>query len=151
MIRNTSIEKVSSFKLLGTILDEHLLWKNHVILLKKKLHAILVGVMKIRPCLSKRALLIIYHSLIMSQIRYRITNWCVGNVTWIKKLQKICNKFLKLTFGIYYKDDITPTMHENKFLSINNLYKFESAQIMFKHKNKQLPRAFQNFLYKNQK
>ena len=36
-------------------------------------------------------------------------------------------------------------MHENKFLSINNLYKFETAQIMFKHKNKQLPQAFQNF------
>ena len=101
--------------------------------------------MKIRPCLSKNALLIIYHSLIMRQIRYCIINWCFKNVTWIKKLQKICNKFLKLTFDIYYKDDITPIMHENKFLSINNLYKFETAQIMFKHKNKQLPQAFQNF------
>ena len=57
MIRNTSIEKVSSFKLLGTILDEHLSWKNHVIILKKKLHATLIAVMKIRPCLSKTALL----------------------------------------------------------------------------------------------
>ena len=66
MIRNTSIEKVSSFKLSGTILDEHLSWKNHVILLKKKLHAILVAVMEIRSYLSKNALLIIYHSLIMS-------------------------------------------------------------------------------------
>ena len=66
MIRNTSIEKVSSFKLSGTILDEHLSWKNHVILLKKKLHAILVAVMEIRSYLSKNALLITYHSLIMS-------------------------------------------------------------------------------------
>ena len=106
MIRNILIEKVSSFKLLGTILDEHLSGKNHVILLKKKLHAILVAVMKIRPCLSKNAQLIIYHSLIMNQIRYWITNWCFGNVTRIKKLQKICNKFLKLTFGIYYKDNV---------------------------------------------
>ena len=36
MIKNTSTEKVFSFKLLGTILDEHLSWKNHVILLKKE-------------------------------------------------------------------------------------------------------------------
>ena len=70
--------------------------------------------MKIGPYLSKNALLIIYHSLIMSQIRYCITNWCFRNITWTKKLQKICNKFLKLTFGIYYKDDITPTMHKKK-------------------------------------
>ena len=142
MIKNTSIEKVSFFKLLETILDEHLPWKNHVILLKKKLHAILIAVMKIRPCLSKNALLIIYHSLIMSQIRYCITNWSFGNVTWIKKLQKICSRFLKLTFGIYYKNDITPTMHENKFFSNENLYKFETAKVMFKHKNKQLSQAF---------
>ena len=141
MIRNTLIEKVSSFKLLGTILDEHLSWNNHVNLLKKKLHAILVAVMKIRPCLSKNTLLIIYYFLIMSQLRYCITNWCFGNVIWIKKLQKICNKLFKLIFGIYCKDDITPTMHETKFLSINNLYKFETAKIMFKHKNKHLPQA----------
>ena len=144
MIRNTSIEKVSSFKLLGTILDEHLSWKNHVILLKKKLHAILVAVMKIRPCLSKNALLT-YHSLIMSQIRYCIINWCFGNVTWIKKLQKICYEFLKLTFGIYCKDDITPIMHENKFLSVNNLYKFETAQIMFKQKINSFLKHFKIF------
>ena len=93
MIRNTSIEKVYSFKLLGAILDEHLSWKNHVILLKKKLLAILAAVIKIRPCFSKNALLMIYHSLIMSQIRYCIANWCFGNVIWIKKLQKICNQF----------------------------------------------------------
>ena len=66
MIRNTSIEKVSSSKLLGMILDKHLSWKNHVILLKN-MHAILLAVMKIGPYLSKNALLIIYHSLIMSQ------------------------------------------------------------------------------------
>ena len=35
MIRNTSIEKVFSFKLLETISDEHLSYKNHVILLKR--------------------------------------------------------------------------------------------------------------------
>ena len=81
MIKNTLIEKVFSFKLLGTILDEHSSWKNDVILLKKKLHAILVAIMKIRPCLSKNALLIIHRSLIMSQIKYCITNWCFGNVT----------------------------------------------------------------------
>ena len=69
MIRNTSIEKVSSFKLLGIILDEHLSWKNHAILLKKKLHTILIPVLKIKPCFSKNALLIIYNFLIMSQIR----------------------------------------------------------------------------------
>ena len=34
-IRNTPIQKISSFKLLGVILDEHLSWKDHIISLKK--------------------------------------------------------------------------------------------------------------------
>ena len=41
-IRNTPIQKISSFKLLGVILDEHLSWKDYILSLKKKLQALLV-------------------------------------------------------------------------------------------------------------
>ena len=34
-IRNSLIQKISSFKLLGVILDEHLSWKDHILSLKK--------------------------------------------------------------------------------------------------------------------
>ena len=144
-IRNTPIQKISSFKLLGVILDEHLSWKDHILSLKKKLQALLVVTMKIKPCLSKDSLLIIYQSLLISHIRYCINNWCFENSTLIKKLQSICKTFLKMTFNLQHNSDVTEVMKDAQLLTINNLYNLEIAQMMFKYENKQLPPAFNNF------
>ena len=144
-IRNTTIEKVTSFKLLGVILDEHLSWKDHILSLKKKLQTLLVLTMKIRPCLNKDSLLIIYHSLFMSHTRYCINNWCFENSILNRKLQSICNRFIKMTFGIQNNSEVLEAMKDTHLLSIKNLYKLEIAQMMFKHENKQLPQAFHNF------
>ena len=144
-IRNTPIQKISSFKLLGVILDEYLSWKDHILFLKKKLQALLVVTMKIKPCLSKDTLLIIYHSLLISHIRYCINNWCFENSTLIRKLQSICNRFLKITFNLQHNSDVTEVMKDAQLLTINNLYNLEIAQMMFKYENKQLPPAFNNF------
>ena len=144
-IRNTPIQKISSFKLLGVILDQHLSWKDHILSLKKKLQTLLVVTMKIKPCLSKDSLLIIYHSLLISHIRYCINNWCFENSTLIRKLQSICNRFLKMTFNLQHNSDVTEAMKDAQLLTINNLYNLEIAQMMFKYENKQLPPAFNNF------
>ena len=101
--------------------------------------------MKIKPCLSKDSLLIIYHSLLISHIRYCINNWCFENSTLIRKLQSICNRFLKITFNLQHNSDVTEAMKDAQLLIINNLYNLEIVQMMFKYKNKQLPPAFNNF------
>ena len=144
-IRNTSIQKIPSFKLLGVILDEHLSWKDHILSLKKKLQTLLVVTIKIKPCLSKDSLLIIYHSLLISHMRYCINNWCFENSTLIRKLQSIRNRFLKMTFNLEHNSNIIEAMKDAQLLTINNLYNLEIAQMMFKYENKQLPQAFNNF------
>ena len=101
--------------------------------------------MKIKPCLSKDSLLIIYHSLLISHIRYCINNWCFENSTLIRKLQSICNRFLKMTFNLQHNNDVTEVMKDAQLLTINNLYNLEIAQMMFKYENKQLPPEFNNF------
>ena len=101
--------------------------------------------MKIKPCLSKDSLLIIYHSLLISHIRYCINNWCFENSTLIRKLKSICNRFLKMTFNLQHNSDVTETIEDAQLLTINNLYNLEIAQIMFKYENKQLPQAFNNY------
>ena len=52
--------------------------------------------MRVKPYLSKESLLTLFHSLILSHIRYCITTWCFGHNVLLNKLQKICNKFKKL-------------------------------------------------------
>ena len=147
-IRNTPIQKISSFKLLGVILDEHLSWKDHILSLKKKLRTLFVVTIKVKPCLRKDSLLIIYHSLLISHLRYCINNWCFANSTLINKLQNICYRFLKMTFNLRHNSDVTEAMKNAQLLTINNLYNLEIAQMMFKHENNQLPKAFNNFFTK---
>ena len=101
--------------------------------------------MKIKPCLSKDSLLIIYYSLLISHLRYCINNWCFENSTLTRKLQSVCNRFLKMTFNLQHNSDVTEAMKDAQLLTVNNLYNLEIAQMMFKYENKQLPQAFNNF------
>ena len=49
--------------------------------IKKKMRAALGAVMRIRSFLNKKAMLTLYHSLILSHVRYCVINWCFGNET----------------------------------------------------------------------
>ena len=81
----------------------------------------------------------------ISHIRYCINNWCFENSTLIRKLQSICNRFLKMTFNLQHNSDVTEAMKDAQLLTINNFYNLEIAQMMFKYENKQLPQAFNKF------
>ena len=56
---------------------------------------------KISKHLDKKTLLVLYNSLIISHIRYCITTWHIGNKTTASKIQRIANKFIRMTFGLH--------------------------------------------------
>ena len=56
--------------------------------------------MRVKPFLTQEALLILFHSLILSHIRYCITTWCYRHSVLYNKLQKICNKFINMIICI---------------------------------------------------
>ena len=96
IFRGCNIEKVSSIKLLGVIVNEHLFWKEHIMLMYKTLRQIFCIIVKIKPNRNEKTLLMFYHSLFMSRIRYCIPSWCFGNETLIDKLPyKDCSTNLK--------------------------------------------------------
>ena len=89
-------------------------------------------VCKIKSFVNKDSLLLLYHSLINSHLQYCISNWCFGNSTLITKLQQICNKFLRMVFELPYCSNINGIMKQCNILKINQLYKLETASLMFK-------------------
>ena len=62
--------------------QDHLSWSNNHLI--SKLHSVLGTVIKVKSLLNKRSLLLLYHSLINSQLSYCILNWCSGNKIWLK-------------------------------------------------------------------
>ena len=142
VIRNIPIERVSSVRVLGTIIHENLSWKEHMLALKSKLRATLGAVIRVKPYLNKHSLLSIYHSLVISRIRYCIINWNHGNSTILNQLQSICNKFIRLTLGISRNENVLPLMKQHNLLTINDIFKYEMAVLMFRFHNRTLPSAF---------
>ena len=65
-----NIENMSSIKLLGAIVSEHLSWKEHIMLMYNKLRQIFCVTLRIRPNLNEKTLLTLYNSLIIIHIRY---------------------------------------------------------------------------------
>ena len=91
----------------------------------------------------------LYHSLLMSNIKYCKTKWCFGNKTIINQLQCICNKFIRMIFNLPRFESTQSAMAKNSLLSIDKLYGHEIALFMFKFHMKQPSSAFSDiFLMK---
>ena len=53
------------------------------------MRAALGAVMRIGSYLTAKAMLNLYDSLLLSHVRYCITNWCFGNESKVQQLQRI--------------------------------------------------------------
>ena len=90
-----------------------------------------------------------YHSMIMSHIRYGITVWHHGQIALRKKIQACPNKFLRMIFFMNYRDSVKPLMAEQKMLSVNQIHFTEVAKIMEKVTLDSIPEPFIN-VFENQ-
>ena len=149
-LRQNEIEQVKCIKFLGVYMQEHLSWSRHINHLISKLRSVLRTVIKVKSLLNKRSLLLLYHSLINSQLSYCILNWCFGNKTLVKRLQGLCYKYVKLFFNFNSSSTVCDVMKENKLLTIDQLLAKELIVFMFKQKNGKNPSAFKDVFTKNE-
>ena len=101
-------------------------------MIKQKMRAALGAVMRIRSHLSSKAMLSLYHSLLLSHVRYCISNWCFGNEIRIHQLQRICNKLIRLVVGLKRRESVKKVMKQNGLLTIQQIYQVEIAILMYK-------------------
>ena len=92
--KNKHPKRVNICKFLGLTIIEHLSWKPQMRWLLQKLRCSYQVINKVEQYLDKSSLLIGYHSLINSYVKYCVISWCHGNITMIQKLQKFQPKHL---------------------------------------------------------
>ena len=95
-------------------------------------------------CASAHIYLSLYHSLLLSHVRYCISNWCFGNKIRIQQLQRTCNKFIRLVFGLKRRESVKKVMKQNGLLTIKQIYQVEIAIFMYKTVKKSNPVTLQN-------
>ena len=148
-IRNKTIKRVNSTKFLGVTIHEHLSGKMHMECILKQIRINFGRVRKVSLLLNKKALMMLSNSLIKCYLTYCISSWYFGNTTMIHKLQCSVNKFIRLIFNLNYRTSVNYTMKENEILSIEKLFKFETADFMYRHFNNLLPSVFGHILDQN--
>ena len=93
---NFKIERTSSIKFLGIILDEHLTWDQHINSVCNKLRSLFHVFFNIRRYLSKENIRTLYYTLIYSRIKYGLTVYGQAGITKLNKIQFLQNQLLKV-------------------------------------------------------
>ena len=62
--------------------------------------------------LNQKSLLTLYHSFltVIFDTVQCITNWCYSNKTLVNKLQQLCNKSIRMTFGLKRNSNVNDNM-----------------------------------------
>ena len=92
-----SITRVHKAKSLGLLIDEHLTWKDHVGETVMKISKAIGALKRVRPFISVKTALQIYHALIRPYFDYCSSVWGECSVTLCDKLQKLQNRAARIT------------------------------------------------------
>ena len=141
-ISNKSIERKSSIKFLGVMLDEHIAWNDHIHTIEKKLAKNINLLYRVRQFLHKESLKTRYFSYIHSYLNYANTAWAS---TYFKKLKTIDYQ-QKHAARITFNEDIlthsSPLLRSLNGLNIYQINLYQHAKLMYKFQKNQAPKIF---------
>ena len=114
-----------------------------------KLKSGLAAVRRIKLFLNQGTLVILYHSLMGSHLQNCISSWCYGNATITNKLQKICDKFIKLACGRNRNSDITDNRQRYEIITLEEHSFKDIAVFMHKQSKNKNPGVFRKIFVAN--
>ena len=147
-IFNKTIERTSSIKFLGVMLDEHITWNEHIKTIGKKLAKNIDLLYKARVLLDKESLKTIYFSYIHSYLNYANIAWASTYFTKLKPIHYQQKHAARTVFG---EDRLTHSRLLLRSLNALNIYQInihQQANFMCKFKYSQTPSIFNNVFEK---
>uniref|UniRef100_A0A3B3C2G3 Reverse transcriptase domain-containing protein n=1 Tax=Oryzias melastigma TaxID=30732 RepID=A0A3B3C2G3_ORYME len=148
IIHNTAIEQVSQIKFLGVIIQNKLSWKNHIEFIKTKLCKSLAIISKVKECLNKQTLYILYSSLILPYMTYSVEVWGNTYPTYTNKITVIQKRAMRIVNKASYRAHTNDFFIQRNTLKFMDLVDHRTAQFMYKIQNKQLPVQIQDLFKK---
>ena len=132
------------FNLLGIHIDKQLKWNYHLEKILCKLGKGLYTLSRFKYSLSKKSKLLIFHSLIMSHLRYGISLWGKSKGPNFNKIIKTVKTGLrKIEIGKIHTD---PIYKKYSLLKLSDIYKQEMTCQAWKYFNRTLPQAIDSNL-----
>ena len=142
IVDNVNIDRVTTCKFLGVILDDKFTWKLHINHVKNKVSKGLGILLKARRVLDKESLITLYNALIKPYFTYGLTVWGNTFKTYIKKLETVQKKIVRVITLSEYNAHTTPLFRELKIMSIIQLYQYFSCVHIYKCMKCIVPKLF---------
>lgn len=120
-----SIDEVDNCKFLGLYIDDKMTWKPHIEQLCKRVSRSVYALHTLARKINSSALLIAYHGLVASILRYGIIFW--GNSTDKDLAFKAQKRCIRAMFGLKSTESCVPFFKKHSLLPLPSLYIFEVA------------------------
>lgn len=146
-IDNSTINQVSSTTFLGVMINSELNWKDHISILAKKVARATGVIGRLKYKLSKKTLMLLYDTLILSQITYCNVIWASTYKTTLEKIHVLQKKSLRLvqrkkkhSFNLN-NANMSVFVSANR-LSVYDINKLQIAKFIYQALSKQSPSCF---------
>lgn len=116
------INPTLKIKYLGITLDRHLRWDSHIDFLVKKLRIVLYKFRQLKDILNINQKKIIYYSLAESHITYGILGWGGVSKTYLRPLEVIQKRFLRLIMDKLARYPSSLLYSESQIFDIRQLF-----------------------------
>ena len=142
---NTQIIRTTVVKYLGVTLDDSLNFKNHLSALQSKIARSIGILFRLRQFMPRSVLLMLYYSFVHAHLLYALLIWASTYPTYLKRLQVLQNKAIRIISGIQPRESITKHYFNLKIFLNEELYNFETAKIMHKASTNSLPSPLNSY------
>ena len=143
---NTILERVSSIKYLGVMLDENFNWAVHISHLQKKLAGSVSILSKLKYYVDTKLLIHIYPALIASRLHYGITCWGAATQTALKPIKVLQNRAIRFILKVSRYTKLDVSYLNLRLLKFDDIYHLKIAQFMFNYQQGTLPPFLKTFL-----
>lgn len=137
-----TIYKVPNAKYLGLVLDEKLIWSDHITSLTHDLLKVINAFKIVKSKISHKHKQKMYYAYIHSKIQYGIELYGHAADTNLKKVQTLQNKALKILYNRHPRTDTEALHRELKLLKVKDIQKLNILSFVYKQKHNKLPPIF---------
>jgi len=148
-IENVCLEEVQIIKYLGVMIDNKLSWLPHIERITKKIVPLLGKLKRLGTKFNKRIINILYHSHILSNVRYCINSWSMCPEYAKNKIEKLMKKALKILYRLEPRTGSELVFSIAGQINLRSIIFIEKAKLMYKIVNNQAKNNF-NILRRDQ-
>ena len=130
-VDSNRIERTSTYKYLGVIVDQQLTWKEHCKWLCCTSSKYVSVIYKVKHYVNNQALRMLYHSCINSRVQYGIIAWGIAATFHLKPLSVVLNRAMRcLITDKLLTNKVTNIYKMQKILQLKDIYNLEVSKFM---------------------